>query len=548
MKATLVLRKYLFLIRILLPCLILVSGIVVKTCCADSFLKTRVEKIDTPQLKEVNRIKQVLRHFDIPRDIGFIKELHVSNQPSEKLVITIQDLHCHYQAQKNIAALLDYLINTYGLKVVSVEGGSGKIDTTFYKELPDANVKEQVADYFLREARINGTEYFAITTKKDIALYGAEDAKYYDKNLEAFLKALPKRETILEGIAVLENDLNILKDRIYNKHLRELDDLVVAYDNGTLPFEDYVLYIADHYSQDKIKSEFTQLPNLVDSIRIKKDMDLEEAEKQRGEMIDYLTNKLTRLELEDFLKVTLEFKSKSIDSLQYHNRLKDLYAQMEVKSKTLDRAWPELSKYMEYLNKYETLDKFVMFHEINEVLDRIKDSMYTSYTQKDLDYCLSTVRLARNLFSTKLLTRDLPVMEKHKSDFSARKLTKFIKTQSKRLKLNLPIPAGINEMQENLPILEDFYDYASRRNDVLAENTLQGMNNEGECIGVLITGGFHTDGISEYFKERRISYVVIAPVVDKLDEDDTRYIRALQGKKTPFELQLEQEEKLAKQE
>ncbi|MBI4846153.1 MAG: hypothetical protein HY810_06760, partial [Candidatus Omnitrophica bacterium] len=59
--------------------------------------------------------------------------------------------------------------------------------------------------------------------------------------------------------------------------------------------------------------------------------------------------------------------------------------------------------------------------------------------------------------------------------------------------------------------------------------------------------GFHTEGIAEFFKEKRIIYAVVAPKVENIEEDDTRYINALQGKKTPFEEQLERENKLAKQ-
>ncbi|MCG2713136.1 MAG: hypothetical protein L6416_12550, partial [Candidatus Omnitrophica bacterium] len=86
--------------------------------------------------------------------------------------------------------------------------------------------------------------------------------------------------------------------------------------------------------------------------------------------------------------------------------------------------------------------------------------------------------------------------------------------------------------------------YASQRNNILASNTIKSMESEGENISLLITGGFHTEGITEYFEEKRVSYVVIVPKVDELDKDDTRYINALQGRKTPFELQLEKEKKI----
>jgi len=521
----------------------------VHTCFADSFLKTKVETISGPQLKKEARVKQLLRNLEVPEDIGFIKEVYVPNTPTDQMIINIQDLHCNYQAQKNIAGLLDHLLTTYGLKVISVEGGSGKIDTTFYQELPDEKIKEEVADYFLREARINGTEYFAITTQRDIALYGAEDERYYDKNLDAFLRALPNRERILETIDVLENDLNILKNRIYNKKLRTLDDHVVAYDNGSLLFEDYILYITALYPEDNLVREFDEVAQLAEGIQIKNKVDLDKAEAQRKELIEYLTKHLARNDLEEFLKATVEFKSKTMDTLTYHNILRKLYGNMDRKAKTLDRAWPQLSLYIDYLNKHETLDKFKLFTQIDKLVERIKNGLYTSYTQKKLDHNLRVIRLARNLFATKLLNKDLGVIRKYRTDFNAKRLKAFIEKEGRRLKLDLIIPADedLGEMEKTLPDLEDFYHYASQRNNILAQNTLNGMEAEGENIGILVTGGFHTEGITEYLKEKRINYVIIVPKIDELDEDDTRYINALKGKKTPFELQLERENKIVKQ-
>ena len=524
---------------------IIFHGVFLSDACAqeEGFLKAKIEKIEGLKKNSEDEIKIVLRNFDVPKEIGFVKEIHVPSVPASKMVINIQDLHCNYQAQKNIAAILDYLVRTYNLKVVSVEGGSGKIDTKFYKDLPDKKIKEQVADYFLREARINGTEYYAITTEDDIALYGAEDEKYYDQNLDAFLKALPQREVILENIALLENGLNILKNRIYNKKLKELDDRVVAYENGEVGFEDYIAYVVGLYPENKFRREFTQLPQLYDSILLKNKLDLKEAEKQRNELIDLLTKSLGRLELEDFLKVTVEFKAKTLDAVVYHNTIKKLYDGMQSKSKSFDRAWPDLAKYVEYLNKHETLDKFMLFTELDKLLDSIKDQLYTSYTQKKLDQNLRLIRLARNLFSTKLLNKDLVYVKKYRDQFSAKEMRKFIETESRRLKIEATLPGEeeLAGMEKTLPDIENFYYYASKRNEILAQNTLSGMEKEGQAVGVLVTGGFHTDGIGDYFKENRIVYAVICPVIDKLEDDDQRYIDALKGKKTPFERMMENE-------
>ncbi|MEA3343376.1 MAG: hypothetical protein U9Q92_04370, partial [archaeon] len=334
-----------------------------------------------------------------------------------------------------------------------------------------------------------------------------------------------------------------LKGKIYNRKLRNLDDHIVAHDNEALGFEDYIMYINKLYKQENLKKEFKLVEQLIESINIKNTINLDIAEQQRKELIDYLTKNLSRFDLEEFLRATVEFKAKSMDELTYHNVLRKLYNNMDKKAKTLDRAWPELDKYIEYLNKHESLDKFELFNEIDKMVEIIKNSLYTSYTQKSLDHNLRVIRLSRSLFATKLLTRDLGVIKKYGTEFSAKKMKTFITKQARRLKLELILPsnADLKEMEETLPDLEDFYHYASQRNNILATNTIKSMEAEGDNISILITGGFHTEGITDYFKEKRISYVVIVPKIEEIDEDDTRYINALQGRKTPFEKMIENE-------
>ncbi|MFH1092583.1 MAG: hypothetical protein V1739_00350, partial [Candidatus Omnitrophota bacterium] len=191
---------------------------------------------------------------------------------------------------------------------------------------------------------------------------------------------------------------------------------------------------------------------------------------------------------------------------------------------------------------------FELFNEIDNLVEIIKNSLYTSYTQKSLDHNLKVIRLSRNLFATKLLTRELGIIKKYSTDFNAVKMKTFIAQQAKRLKLDLALPSDeeLKEMEKTLPDVEDFYHYASERNNILAANTINAMESEGENISILITGGFHTEGITEYFEEKRISYVVIVPKIEEIDEDDTRYINALQGRKTPFEKMIENEEDIKK--
>jgi len=95
-------RSFILYINILSLILVLCAGNT-DSAHAESFLKTRVETVKSTNLKAGARIKQVLRNLDVPQEIGFVKDVHVPKNPSGKLIINVQDLHCNYKAQKNIA-------------------------------------------------------------------------------------------------------------------------------------------------------------------------------------------------------------------------------------------------------------------------------------------------------------------------------------------------------------------------------------------------------------------------------------------------------------
>ena len=199
--------------------------------------------------------------------------------------------------------------------------------------------------------------------------------------------------------------------------------------------------------------------------------------------------------------------------------------------------------YIVYLNKSENLDKYMLFVQIDKLVERVKNTFYTSYTQKKLDKNLRTIRLARNLFSTKLLNRDLRYVEKYRSEFNSKKLTRFIKAEGRRLKLDLPIPEDLDLIEKTLPEVEDFYYYAGRRNDVLAGNSLASMNSEGDNIGILVTGGF---GGRHYPEAEEITYVprIKTPVLMLNGRYDMSFILEKQVKPFFDLLGTPQEDKL----
>ncbi|HVO33443.1 MAG TPA: hypothetical protein VMU17_05955, partial [Elusimicrobiota bacterium] len=92
---------------------------------------------------------------------------------------------------------------------------------------------------------------------------------------------------------------------------------------------------------------------------------------------------------------------------------------------------------------------------------------------------------------------------------------------------------------------ERFYTAAQARNDAMADNLLQEMGlgdketwRQGETNSprlpvspsagpvILVTGGFHTASIAHRLKTRGVSFAVVTPVVDRLDQQEL-YVRSL---------------------
>ena len=70
----------------------------------------------------------VLYHHQVVKIPEQFAKVLDAYQGKDQLVIQIQDLHCNYEVQQNIAALLDHLAKVYGVKLVTVEGASQPVN------------------------------------------------------------------------------------------------------------------------------------------------------------------------------------------------------------------------------------------------------------------------------------------------------------------------------------------------------------------------------------------------------------------------------------
>ncbi|MEE8359752.1 MAG: hypothetical protein V3S04_02355, partial [Candidatus Omnitrophota bacterium] len=159
--------------------------------------------------------------FQIPDRMGSLKDKNVG---SGGTIIFIQDAHCNYPAQQSISNIIKHLNDEYGVTLINLEGGRGDYDLSLFTDIQDADIRERVSEYFMKEGRISGPESFAINNPEKVVLFGIEDADLYIKNVDVYRDSLEYISGVNNTLDYIASRTKELKSHIYTPALLELDN------------------------------------------------------------------------------------------------------------------------------------------------------------------------------------------------------------------------------------------------------------------------------------------------------------------------------------
>jgi len=278
-----------------------------------------------------------------------------------------------------------------------------------------------------------------------------------------------------------------------------------------------------------------------------------DVQRSLDEISKYLSTLADRLypkEAQEFLKLKKRFESKQITLADYVFRLFKL---ADGRAQAVDHqdpgtAYPHLALVSNYLaqtqltgeeqtelnEKLKAVDSKIFFEE----LDRFEEEFIRRSLQDPA--ALQTFRYQRQielfgkLNALHLSAGEYQELADNRPQAAVRSLTKEL-AQFLAGQLKKPIVLSKDWetlIQENL----HFYELAKKRDQDFKKN-LRSMN--GHTPVILVTGGFHTDSITNFFQEEKISYALIAP---RITQDDPthreRYDFLMSGQRYSFESSL----------
>lgn len=465
----------------------------------------------------------------IPRDFGLVKSTYTGKE--NKLVINIQDAHCNYEAQTNITKILENLVKFDGLNLISVEGADGFIDTSWFKSFPDAEIRKEVADYFMKKGEITGPEFLSITTDLPIKLFGAETRAYYIENLNAFTSSYALKDETEKYFKQIKGIINKIKSYVYSTELRDLDLKKQDYESKKLQFSDYVKYLQALAESHRINlRQYDHLFKLVSVLVYEKKINFSVVDKERGSLIDELTKKLDKDAMTELVTKSLSFKTGKISSVEYYAYLKNV---AQANGYRLMDDYPNLFNYIIYNSVYARIENEKLFDDIKKLELAIKEKLFANDDQRTLSRLSDHIDILIGLVNIKLLNGDFDYFKTHKDEFTHGTFATFINKMAVKYGLAFEMSEPTEAVSKSIAKLEDFYSIAIKRDRALVDNTLEAMNKENRQICVLVTGGFHSEGIAKMLESKGISYMVVCPNITK--EVETPYIKVLTNQRTPLE-------------
>ncbi|MBI4971211.1 MAG: 6-phosphogluconolactonase, partial [Candidatus Omnitrophica bacterium] len=434
------------------------------------FLSNTIAYGNLPSEVRVEPLPQI----QIPVELGAIESASLAHSADRPFLIHIQDAHGNPSGQRNTEKIIEYLFKNYGITTVFVEGAVEELDSRYLRFLQNPQLNHKLIDKLVDLGEITGSE-LALNTKGLHAI-GIEDAALYRKNFDLFRDVMRHETESKRNLETIRQQLDRKASRELKKDalilLREYLDFDRKNANWSSVTADLSRFTKMYLYRDLADAkEQIEFPNLVRLFQLKAEeglIDFEKASKEEAEIKQRFGN---------WMKSHLERGGDEVDGVcNYRHVTERLYQSAAPRGFKFEN-YPNFTRYARNrIFQYE-IESAPLFEEIKRLMELLLAAMVSeSFVQEVRNF-----RLLRGLVSLELTRKEW------------------------------------EELKGGRPIVSpaySFYAAAEAREDVFMKKIEEKLRQSKNSRAILITGGFHTEGLNKYFNNRQIPHVTIRPNVD----------------------------------
>jgi len=466
----------------------------------------------------MTRVNQQIRVsvIDVSNEIGYVLERHnPTAYPDPPIIIHILEAHQNYEASKNMVAILEELVKCHGLKLILVEGGEGDVSLSDWRRYGPPEHRRQVAEKYLKLGILSGEEYLDLISDYPLTLWGVERRELYQKNVDAFFVLEKLRDSLGPVLAAFRGALEAVKLPLAGPELCELDTKSAAYDQEQLDLGAYAQYLWRLAKKEGIGAdEYPMLETFLHLAKFETTVTIADIEKERRNLIVLLGQRLGDEDLSSLVEQARDMKTKEGQS-RFYEEVVNLAAKVSLDIGTL---YPKLSDYIGYLRASRELKIPALDDELTRLRNRIRRKLFVRLESGHWHAVERQVYLVAKALDLKLNPDEYRLFKDVRTDGLLAQWHAFL-GRVVTGQLALPSQTEIDAAQSALATLKHFYDIALQRAEIIVGNAIEKLEQTGERIAALITGGFCRPFVIPILKRRSLGIVVLAPrVVTKTND------------------------------
>lgn len=466
--------------------------------------------------------------LEIPEAFGTITETFLpGDSENESAIIHIQDAHAHPQAQRHIEALLGELARTQAIRAIAVEGAFGRIETSALRLFDTPSLNEAMGEYLVDIGELTGAELFGLKQQgQEIPILGVEEGDLYQKSYEIFRnvkRSDVKKKHFFDSYRKL---FQRLAETELSEDLRSLLETRAQWEERADETQKYLGVLQrlarDHLDLDLSNPirqfEWPSLSRLMRARELEKEFRPELAAKESGELVLAL-RKARGIDsgTADFLIAVIEafmdpgqdaervLQKENFPGVQTHREFfEKLYAVTSKEGLSL-AAFPAFLD----CGALAILKEETEASELMKEMDLLEEDLVTVLTkterERELVRIMDDFSLLQKLVELAMTRDDYETYLARKKDLSREAVMKRLG--------NYDVPRQLPYIPSDfLAAAESFYRLSRQRDESLIANTLKALPADGrKGAVVLIAGGFHSRGLTELMKEKKMPHVVIMP-------------------------------------
>ncbi|MDP8217507.1 MAG: hypothetical protein P9M03_02150 [Candidatus Theseobacter exili] len=427
-----------------------------------------------------------------------------------KNVILIRDIHCHKEAQLNIASALKIFLKIKGKTSVFFEGACGPVKMSLFQAFPDKEAREKAGNYFVEKGLLSGAEYACLYSGLDsgLNLYGAENTSLYVENLKAFRTVRKIYDNKKNCINSINNEFVNYFENQNNTRMNQLYMIRESFIKDHYDFKYVVKNLCGIAAASGIEIDGS-IREMLQVIQLGDEIDQKKIDAEQQRLLLRLEKNVNRDEIAKIIEMSLKFKLSRVGVSEYFALLR---IATEKHGDSFEHLYPEMHEWLLLSAKRKKINIHEVWGQIiSLVMSLLRHECEISENTKIFKIYSEWI-FFRNLIELKITRSELPELATFSLGAFITGCEGCFGQESYKI---------FNSAESNLSDIaresKKFYLLASKRDRVLTSNMIEQMNKRAISDSVLISGGFHTEGIENILEQEGLGYLVLNPKAGQID-------------------------------